>query len=136
MKSKIILALRLIAAAILLQTLFFKFTGAPESKYIFSVLGVEPWGRWFSGVCELIASLLLLIPATQIIGAAMALGIMLGAMASHIAILGIVVQDDGGLLFGLALTVSACCAAILALQKDEVLSLARRGQNFIQALIK
>lgn len=136
MKSKIILLLRLIAAAILLQTLFFKFTGAPESKYIFSTLGIEPWGRWFSGFCELIASLLLLIPATQVIGAVMAFGIMFGAIFSHVLILGIVVQDDGGLLFGLALTVSACCIAILALQKDEVLRLIGRSQNFLLALKK
>jgi uncharacterized membrane protein YphA (DoxX/SURF4 family) len=136
MKSKMILLLRLIAAAILLQTLFFKFTGAPESQFIFSTLGIEPWGRWFSGVCELIASLLLLIPVTQVIGAAMALGIMLGAIVSHILILGIVVQDDGGLLFGLALTVSACCVMILALQKDEVLKWIGRGQNFLQAFKK
>ena len=57
-------ALRGTAAAILLQTLFFKFTGARESVYIFSTLGLEPWGRIGSGVAELIASVLLLIPST------------------------------------------------------------------------
>ena len=97
MTPKILLLLRLIAAGILLQTLFFKFTGASESKFIFSTLGIEPWGRWFSGFAELVASILLLVPVTQLLGAGMALGVMLGALASHVLILGVVVQNDGGL---------------------------------------
>jgi hypothetical protein len=95
--------LQLVVAGILLQTLFFKFTGAAESVYIFSTLGVEPGGRIGSGVVELIASLLLLIPATATIGAALALGVMAGAIVSHVAILGIEIQGDGGLLFALAI---------------------------------
>lgn len=136
MKSKIILLLRLIAAVILLQTLFFKFTGAPESKFIFSTLGLEPWGRWFSGVSELIASILLLWPATQILGAVMALGIMAGALISHVLILGIVVQNDGGLLFSLAVIVSACCMALLFLQKKQVESWIHRGQRLLTSFKK
>ncbi len=101
---------RILAAVILVQTLFFKFTGSAESVYIFSTLGVEPWGRWLSGAVELVAAVLLLIPSTGWLGALLGLGVMLGAIASHLTRLGIVVQDDGGLLFGLALTVSACCA--------------------------
>lgn len=120
MKSKIVLVLRIVAAAILLQTLFFKFTGAPESKFIFSTLGIEPWGRLFAGFSELIASILLLVPATQLLGAVLAIGIMAGAIASHILFLGIVVQDDGGLLFGLAMAVTACSLAIIALSKNEI----------------
>ena len=131
--QKILIALRLIAAGILFQTLFFKFTGASESKFIFSTLGVEPWGRWFSGFAELVASIFLLVPATQILGAGMALGVMLGAIASHVFILGIVVQNDGGLLFGLALTVSACCVAILFLRKDEIPIWINRGKSLIQS---
>lgn len=91
--------LRGIAAAIMLQTLFFKFTAAPESVYIFSQLGIEPWGRIGSGVIELIASVLLLIPRTTVVGALLAMGIMGGAILSHLFILGIAVQNDGGLLF-------------------------------------
>ena len=105
MKNKLILALRVIAAAILLQTLFFKFSGAPESIFIFTKLGVEPWGRWASGVVELIASVLLLVPATQFWGAFLAAGTMGGAIMSHFFVLGLVVENDGGLLFGLALVV-------------------------------
>ena len=99
------LLLRLLSAGILFQTLFFKFTGAPESVYIFTQVGIEPWGRWLSGVSELIAGVLILVPATQGLGALMAVGIMSGAIVSHLTILGINVQGDGGLLFGLACTV-------------------------------
>src|SRR5205085_994167 len=86
--------LRVIAAAILLQTLFFKFTAAPESVYIFTKVGAEPWGRIASGVVELFAAVLLLIPATTWLGAALAAGVMVGAVASHLTVLGIDVQGD------------------------------------------
>lgn len=97
------LALRILAAVILLQTLFYKFSAAPESVYIFSVNGMEPWGRIGVGIAELIAALLLLIPATVVWGALFALALMSGAIASHLFILGIVVLNDGGSLFALAL---------------------------------
>ncbi len=123
MKQKIVLLLRLISAGILLQTLFFKFTGAPESIYIFTQLHAEPFGRYFAGFSELIASILLLVPATQVFGALMAVGIMFGALASHVLILGIVVQADGGLLFTLALIVLISSGLIVLLKKDEILKL-------------
>ncbi|MCU0347466.1 MAG: DoxX family protein [Saprospiraceae bacterium] len=115
-------ALRLVAAAILLQTLYFKFTGAPESVYIFTTLGIEPLGRIGSGVAELVASILLLWPRTTWLGAALALGTMAGAIASHLFVLGIEVQDDGGQLFLLALVVAFCAAALLWLEKDKVMA--------------
>jgi uncharacterized membrane protein YphA (DoxX/SURF4 family) len=115
--------LRLIPAVILLQTLFFKFTAAPESVYIFSKLGVEPFGRIGAGVTELIAGVLLLIPRYSAWGAALALGIMGGAIMSHLFVLGINVMDDGGYLFFLA-TVTALCSVIIVIQnKDTFLSL-------------
>jgi hypothetical protein len=113
-------ALQLIVAGILLQTLFFKFTGAAESVYIFSTLGAEPWGRIGSGVVELIAALLLLTPATITIGAGLALAVITGAIASHLTVLGIEVQGDGGLLFLLALAVFVSSAAILVLRRGEI----------------
>lgn len=112
--------LRLTAAVILLQTLFFKFTGAPESVYIFTKLGMEPWGRYGSGVAELIASVLLLSSCHCWLGALLALGVMGGAIVSHLTKLGIVVQNDGGLLFGLAITVAVCCAAVLILHRRQI----------------
>ena len=100
---------RLVASVILLQTLFFKFSGAEESVYIFSKLGAEPWGRIGSGVMELIASILILIPKTTAWGALIGLGIMAGAILSHLFVLGLVVQNDGGLLFIYALLVFFSC---------------------------
>jgi NADH:ubiquinone reductase (H+-translocating) len=112
--------LRFVAAGILVQTLFFKFTAAPESVYIFSTLGMEPWGRIGSGIGELVASILLLAPATVALGALLALGIISGAILSHLTLLGIEVQGDGGLLFGLAVLVFASASALLALRRREL----------------
>ncbi len=104
---------RIAVAGILLQTLFFKFAGAEESIYIFSRLGAEPWGRLGSGVVELIASILILLPGTVALGAALALGTIAGALVAHLTVLGIEVQGDGGLLFVLALLVFALSAVVL-----------------------
>jgi putative oxidoreductase len=112
--------LQVIVAGILLQTLVFKFTGAAESVYIFSTLGVEPWCRIGSGVVELVAAILLLVPATVTVGAALALAVIAGAIVSHLTVLGIEVQGDGGLLFFLALTVFVASAAILVMRRGEI----------------
>ena len=114
------LGCRVVAAVILLQTLFFKFTAAPESVYIFTKVGLEPWGRIGSGVAELIAAILILIPRTTWLGAGLALAVMVGAIFSHLTVLGIAVMDDGGLLFGLALAVAACSVALLFLQRRRL----------------
>lgn len=111
---------RITAAVILLQTLFFKFTAAPESVYIFTKVGLEPWGRIGSGIAELIAAILILIPATTWLGAGLALAVMAGAIFSHLTVLGIVVMNDGGLLFCLALAVAACSVVLLFLQRRRV----------------
>jgi len=94
--------LRLIVAIILVQTLYFKFTGAPESVYIFTTLGMEPAGRIGSGIVELLAAILILIPSTTWLGAILALGTISGALFFHLTKLGIVVMDDDGTLFILA----------------------------------
>ncbi len=116
------IALRLVAAVILLQTLFFKFTGAKESVYIFSTLGAEPWGRIGSGVMELIASMLLLWPRTAAVGAVLSLGIISGAIMSHITKLGITIPavDDHGELFALAVVVFIASATVLLLHRREL----------------
>src|SRR5438477_11014317 len=111
---------RVAAAVILLQTLFFKFTAAPESVYIFTKVGLEPWGRIGSGIAELIAAILILIPRTTWIGAGLALVVMFGAIFSHLTVLGVAVMGDGGLLFGLALAVAICSAVLLFLQRRRV----------------
>jgi putative oxidoreductase len=112
--------LQLIAAVILFQTLFFKFTGAEESVYIFTTVGAEPWGRIGSGLMELVAVILLLVPATAWLGALISLAATSGAIVSHLMILGIVVQDDGGLLFALALVVFAASVGVLFIRRHEL----------------
>jgi uncharacterized membrane protein YphA (DoxX/SURF4 family) len=104
--------LRILAAIILLQTLFFKFSGAEESVYIFSKLGIEPWGRIGTGIIELVASILLLVPRTTAVGAMLGLGVMSGALLFHLTRLGIVVMDDHGQLFIYALLVFFSCAIL------------------------
>lgn len=102
MKKYILLIIKLIVAIILLQTLYFKFSGSPESVYIFEKLGIEPYGRIGSGIIELIASIFLFINKTKFYAAIMATGTMLVAILSHLFILGIEVMHDGGTLFMLA----------------------------------
>jgi len=114
--------LQIIVAIILLQTLFFKFTGASESVYIFSKLGAEPWGRYGSGVVELIASILLLLPRCVTIGAILSLGTISGAIMAHLTVLGIRMPEvnDNGELFGLALIVFLASAAILIIRRRAI----------------
>ena len=121
--------LRIIAALILFQTLYFKFTAQPESVALFSKLGAEPWGRIGTGILELITGILLLIPATVFIGALMGIGIMSGAILSHLTVLGIVSQGDGGLLFVLAVTVWIFCILIALLYKQQGIEWYQKFQN-------
>ena len=113
--------LRLIAAIILLQTLYFKFTASEESVYIFSTIGMEPWGRVGSGVFELIAALLILFPKTTWLGALLGIAVMSGAIFFHLTKLGLVVKNDGGQLFIYALSVFISCLALLIIYKNEIL---------------
>ena len=118
--------LRIAAAIIVLQTLFFKFTAAPESVYIFTKVGAEPWGRIGSGVIELIAATLILTPRFTWLGSLLAMGVMAGAVLSHLTVLGIEVQGDKGLLFALALIVFVCSTINLLLHRSEIPVIGRR----------
>ncbi len=120
MKKLIYWLLVLVPAIILLQTLFFKFSGAPESVYIFSTLGVEPYGRIGLGFIELIAAVLLIIPKTSLYGAILGVGLMVGAIGSHVFVLGIEVQNDGGTLFLLAIITLICCSSFLFFRKKLI----------------
>ena len=124
MKTKIIKWIfRIVTSGILLQTLFFKFSGAEESIYIFSTLGIEPYGRIGTGIAELIVAVLILIPKTTWIGALGGIGIMAGAIASHLFVLGIEVKNDGGLLFSLAVITLLSCFALLYFDKNKLFNL-------------
>lgn len=108
---------QIVAAAILGQTLFFKFSASPESVAIFEALGAEPWGRLATGALEAVAVVLLLLPRTAALGGALGAGLMLGAIASHLGPLGIEVEGDGGLLFGLAVVTCLACLTVLWLRR-------------------
>lgn len=119
-------AARLVAAIILLQTLYFKFTAAEESVFIFSTIGMEPWGRIGVGVLELIASVLLLYTPSAWLGAGLALGLMLGAIGMHLTLLGIEVRSDGGYLFILAVVVSLCSIYVLLVDRQKLMGFASK----------
>ena len=121
--------LRIVAAGILLQTLFFKFTGAPESIYIFETVGLEPFGRYASGITELFAAIFLLIPRFNWLGALLSLGVMSGAILSHLTVLGIEVKGDGGLLFALAIVVFICSAVLLYFEKENIPVIGEKFKN-------
>ncbi|MBC7891255.1 MAG: DoxX family protein [Sphingobacteriaceae bacterium] len=120
LQNRIAWAAQILAAVILLQTLFFKFTASEESVYIFTQVGAEPLGRIGSGIVELIAGVLLLIPRLAWAGALLALGVMAGAILSHLTVLGIEVLGDGGQLFAYALITFVCCATVLVIRRRDV----------------
>ncbi|WP_431210335.1 DoxX family protein [Puia sp. P3] len=128
-RSVMLWILRILAALIMLQTLFYKFSGAEESIYIFSKLGIEPWGRIATGIGELIASVLILIPATTVFGAILGTGLMSGAIFFHLTRLGIVVKDDSGQLFVYAVLVFGSCVILAWVGRWQVFNLFKKQKN-------
>jgi uncharacterized membrane protein YphA (DoxX/SURF4 family) len=118
--------LRIIAALIMLQTLYFKFSSSEESVYIFSKLGMEPWGRIGTGILELIASILILYPKTTFFGSLLAIGLMLGAIGAHFTKLGIVVKNDGGQLFIYALIVLVSSIILAVIYRNDGITIIKR----------
>lgn len=118
-------ALQIVAAVILGQTLFFKFSGAEEPVYIFTKLGAEPWGRLGTAVFELIAMILLLTPWQPVLGAGLSVGLMVGALGAHLGPLGIEVKGDHGLLFCLGVVTLLCSVGVIWLRWNEGLQLVR-----------
>ena len=114
---------RIVASIIMLQTLYFKFSGAEESVYIFTALGIEPWGRFVTGSFELIASILILYPLSTGMGALLGMCLMFGAIFSHITVLGLVVKDDGGQLFIYACIVLFCCSVLVFQNRENLITL-------------
>lgn len=112
MNKSILFVFRVIVAAILVQTLRFKFSAHPDSVYIFSKVGLEPFGRIATGVFELIAAILILLPKTIWAGALLTIGIIGGAILMHLTILGIEINNDGGLLFFMAVLIFVLSAVI------------------------
>lgn len=125
-KDYIIRIAGFVAAIIFIQTLYFKFTGHPESVDLFTKLGVEPWGRWATGIIELIASGLLVFRMTSVIGALIGEGLMTGAIASHLFVIGTDTNGDGGTLFILAVVAFVCCSIVLFSRIDELKIMLKR----------
>lgn len=120
MKKHIPFILRLIVSIILIQTLRFKFTAHPDSVYIFTKVGLEPVGRIGIGIIELIASILFLIPKTVWLGSIITLGIIGGAITMHLTQLGIVVNNDRGILFITAVVTFLLSGIILFIYRKDI----------------
>lgn len=113
--------LSIMAAGIMLQTLYFKFTGHEQSVKLFTELGMEPWGRLGIGSLELVAAVLLLIQRTNWLGAALGLGLMTGAIFFHLTKLGIYFDGDP-FLFVYAMITWISCLLLLIIQRKQILS--------------
>lgn len=118
--------LRIAIAVIFLQTLFYKFTGHPDSVHIFTTLGLEPYGRIGLGITEAITAMLLLLPKTKVYGIILGLGIIIGAIVSHLIVLGVETSNDGGSLFILALIVLVASVILLYIHKSELITLFKK----------
>lgn len=127
-------ALSLFIAVVFVQSLFFKFTGAEESLFIFQTIEdwsgltfFEPGMRWVVGLSELVAAILLFVPGVQVVGAVMAIGIMTGAIFFHLFTpLGIEVFGDGGTLFFLACGVWLSALVLIVLRRQQIFVLLGR----------
>lgn len=136
-RNLFIWALRLVAAIIMIQTLYFKFTAHPQSVALFTKIGLEPYGRLGIGVLELVASVLLLIPRTTSIGALLSVGLMSGALMFHLTTLGIEVDGDS-ILFIYALIVFVASLIIILFNYRQIVAMAQlllKGKNPFSALM-
>jgi putative oxidoreductase len=111
---------RVVAAAIMLETLFFKFTSAPESVFIFRKMGLESWWRYGQGIWELIAAILLLSPRFGWAGGILTLSAMGAAIVSHLTILGIQIQGDHGLLFAMAIATFTSGFIVTYIHRNQI----------------
>lgn len=120
-KIKLSYIIQVLVSVIYLQTLYFKFSAHPDSVFIFTVLGLEPYGRIGLGVAELILAVMILVPRTKVIASLLSLILISGAIAAHLGPLGVVVQNDGGIVFILAIVVWLGSLSILVLNKNEIM---------------
>jgi putative oxidoreductase len=120
MNKSLLLILRIVVAIILIQTLRFKFTAHPDSVYIFTKVGLEPFGRIGIGILELIAAILILIPKTIWAGALLTTGLLSGAVMMHLTQLGVEINNDGGTLFYMAVGTLILSAVILFDQRKSI----------------
>ena len=120
MKKHLPVVIRIVIAVLLVQTLFYKFTGHEDSIYIFEKAGLGDAGRIGSGIAELIAAILILIPRTIWLGATLTLGIIAGAILTHLTKIGIEINGDGGTLFFMAIFIFILSFITLFLHRKEI----------------
>lgn len=130
MHKTTLLLLRIIIAFVLVQTLRYKFTAHPDSVYIFTKIGLEPYGRIGIGVLELIAAILILIPKTIWAGALLSAGLMAGAIFSHLTKIGIEINGDHGQLFFMAVVIFIMSVIVLYFQKQHIPILNKRINRY------
>ena len=118
--------LRLIAALIMIQTLYFKFTAHPQSVQLFTEIGMEPQGRIITGIFELIASILILIPRYTVYGALLGCMMMTGAIYFHLTKIGVNFGGDP-VLFIYAVTTFVCCAILVFVYRAQLLALMKKS---------
>lgn len=122
---------QLVVVAILGQTLFYKFSGASETVALFEVLGMGAAGRYGTALMELVAVVLLLVPRTAWAGGLVALGVISGAIMSHLTTLGVSIDAEklgnpdlapleGPGLFVMALIVFAASAAVVVIRRRQI----------------
>ena len=110
--------LQLVVVVILGQTLFYKFTDAPETAELFAQLGMGAFGYKLIGLLELIACILLLIPASVATGALLGWGLMTGAIIAHVTEIGF--EGELGVLGAMAITAWLCCMVIMYLNRRSL----------------
>ena len=120
MNKYVYLTLRVIIAIILIQTLRYKFTGHADSIFIFTEVGLEPYGRIGIGIIELIAAILILVPKTIWLGSGLTIGVLSGAIFCHLTKIGIEVNGDGGVLFYMGLATFLLSSIVLWYDRKSI----------------
>jgi uncharacterized membrane protein YphA (DoxX/SURF4 family) len=76
------------AAGMFLMAGFFKLSGNEQVVGVFEAIGLGQWFRYLTGALEVGGAILLLIPRTSGLGALMLAGVMVGAVVTHLFIIG------------------------------------------------
>lgn len=143
MRNKIKWALAIYVAFVFIQSLLFKFSGSQETVIIFNTIadwmaGIAPlsaiaepfreYGGVSVGSVELVASVMILIPKTRLLGALTALGVISGAIFFHLftplgvnRVVDAAGNTDGGVLFFMACGVWLSSAVIIWLERRAVM---------------
>ncbi len=109
---------QIIAAVIMGQTLFYKFTGHPQTLEIFQEELNMPNGHYIIGALELLACILLILPQSVVYGAILGAGLMTGAIIAHITKLGW--EGERGALGLYAVLTLTSCLVVLIVRRRQI----------------